>query len=346
MPADLSRHFVIAVSTRALFDLAKENHIFEIDGVDAFNAYQLDNKNECLNPGTSFRLVQAILKLNQHLPSTRQVEVVIASRNSPAITHRVTHSIAQYELPISRHKFSGGTSVVPYLKTYSTDLFLSASGDDVELAVKQGIAAAKVYGPPRRHRECKEPVLRVAFDGDAVLFSDESERINKEEGIEAFREHEQKNSSRPMGRGPMAKVLWSLTQLQRLLKGTDASIRTSLVTARDAPSHERALNTLHAWGVTVDEAAFLGGVQKADLLHAFDPHIFFDDQALHCSAACTLVPTAQVPSTLTSLNDESPPCPKCGHEMILRLAEKGKYRGKPFFGCSKYPKCIATLPLP
>lgn len=216
------------------------------------------------------------------------------SRNSGDTSLRIFNSIKHYELDITRAALTGGASLAPYLQAYKVDLFLSADENDVQSAVDVGVAAGVIYSPPRQRVE-KTDQIRVAFDGDAVLFSDESERIYQEQGLEAFLEHEATNALKPLPEGPFAKLLKSLSALQNEFENGTPPIRVALVTARNAPAHERAIRTLRAWNVRVDEAHFLGGVSKSEVLHAFGAHIFFDDQEGHVQSASKLVPAARVP---------------------------------------------------
>jgi 5'-nucleotidase len=293
MPADLSKSLVIGISSRALFDLEEANTVFEKEGEEAYAKYQHTREDEILQPGTGFRLVQAILALNGKVRGTRKAEVVVTSRNSPATSMRLFRSIAHYGLDIQRAALTGGTPVVRYLKPFCVDLYLSAYEDDVREALQAGFAAAVIYGVP------KEPIdpfqeLRIAFDGDNVLFGGESEEIYQSQGFEGFLAHEQEYQTRPLADGPFAKFLRTLAALQSDRSYERPPVRTALITARSMPTHLRVLNTFRAWGINVDEAFFMGGVSKTGILQAFRPHIFFDDQESHCRPASSVVPTARV----------------------------------------------------
>lgn len=297
MSYDLAEKLVIGVSSRALFDLSYENEIFEKEGVEAYRAYQREHENECLKPGPGFALVQALLKLNERSGSEKKVEVIVMSRNSADTSLRVFHSIREHGLPITRAVLVSGASLAPYLEAFHTDLFLSAHEDDVQSAIDCGIAAGIICSDGIHTYDSGQipSQIRIAFDGDAVIFSDESERIFKEHGLEAFEENERMQAQNPLKEGPFAGFLRLLSDLQKEYSQEEAPIRTALVTARSAPAHERVIRTLRAWDVRVDEAFFLGGVSKRDFLKAFGAHIFFDDQAVHTQAASEVVPSARVP---------------------------------------------------
>lgn len=294
MPYDLSNPLVIGISSRALFDLEEENRIFEQQGLPAYEEYQLLHENDVLPKGPAFPLVEAFLGLNA-LQKERLVEVIVMSRNSPNTSLRIFNSMAHYGLDISRAALSGGAPIAPYLHAFETDLFLSAYRPDVQQAIDSGIAAGMIL-TGNTPQLSPRGQIRIAFDGDAVLFSSDSERIFQSGGLEAFSDYEAKKADIPMDEGPFAKFLKTIAHIQARFENKDASpIRTALVTSRGAPAHERAIKTLRQWGVRVDEAFFLGGVRKRDVLSAFGAHIFFDDQIVHAEGASDLVPSAVVP---------------------------------------------------
>ena len=294
LPYDFSEYLVIGVSSRALFDLSVEDELFRRDGLKAYIAYQLAHEDDILQPGAAFPLVKAILGLNQLVPGKRKAEVVVMSRNSAETSLRIFNSIQHHGLDITRASLSGGQPLAPYLGGYKVDLFLSADEADVQTAVNAGVAAGVIYAPPDQKTQ-QVSQIRIAFDGDAVLFSDESERIYQEQGLEAFLAHEAENSRKPLPEGPFAKLLRALSELQSEFDPENSPIRTALVTARNSPAHERVIRTLRAWKVRIDEAHFLGGARKAEILGAFGAHIFFDDQHGHCEPASRFVPSARVP---------------------------------------------------
>ncbi len=309
------RKMVIGVSSRALFDLTLENEIFEQQGVEAYCRYQIEHEQDILKPGPGFRLIRSLLRLNEYSREGNLVEVIIMSRNSPDSSLRVFNAIAHYGLEITRSVLVSGASLAPYLEAFHTDLFLSAYEDDVQSAIDSGIAAGIICTEHRvsesqaehAQRNAKgasreEAVLfggefqiRIAFDGDAVLFTDESEMIFKEKGLNAFEENERMHAREPLAEGPFAQFLKKLSDLQRELGTENCPIRTALVTSRSAPAHERVIRTMRSWNVRVDEAFFLGGLEKKDVLKAFGAQIFFDDQSVHTSSAAQSVPAARVP---------------------------------------------------
>jgi len=293
MGLDLSDVLVIGISSRALFDLEDSNDLFEEEGLDAYRAHQLENEQEVLEKGTAFALVEALLHLNT-LSEKKLVEVIVMSRNSPDTGLRVFNSINHYKLDISRAAFSGGTSLSPYLSAFNVDLFLSKSDEDVQAAIDSGVAAASLYAPPT-DQQIERDKIRIAFDADAVIFSEESEHIYKSQGLEAFLAHEKANVNTPMKEGPFAKLLMTLSFLQKHFPKGASPVRIAIVTARNSPAHERVVQTLRTWGVTVDEAFFLGGLSKDQILQAYRAHIFFDDQETHLEDTSKLVPSGKVP---------------------------------------------------
>lgn len=291
MPYDLSEYLVVGVSSRALFDLRTEDEIFEKQGLEAYTQYQIAHEEEILRPGAGFGLVRAILSLNRLVPDRRVSEVIIMSRNSADTSLRIFNSIRHYGLDIGRAALTSGASLVPYLRAFEVDLFLSAHEKAVQAAVDAGVAAAQIYPTPPEAPGPEEQI-RIAFDGDAVLFSEESELIYQSQGLDAFQAHEEVNARKPLPEGPFAKLLTILSLLQR--EHPDA-IRTALVTSRGSPAHERVIRTLRAWDVRIDEAFFLGGAPKHEILTAFGPHIYFDDQDVHIRDTSAEVAVARVP---------------------------------------------------
>jgi len=295
MGVDLSKYLVIGISSRALFDLSVEDEIFKSQGVKAYSDYQIEHEDEILKPGIAFSLIKAILHLNEITEGKRKTEVIIMSRNSADTSLRIFNSIEHYELDISRAALTSGNSLVPYLEAFSIDLFLSAEEVDVQDAIDAGIAAGLIYESSTSYETERIEQIRIAFDGDAVLFSEESELIYQEKGLEAFLENEKKNAENPLPEGPFAKLLKTLSFLQAQFEADSNPIRTALVTARNSPAHKRVILTLRNWGVRIDEAFFMGGVSKENILKAFGAHIFFDDQDVHLKDASKQVPSAKVP---------------------------------------------------
>lgn len=292
---NLDNKLVVGISSRALFDLEYENSIYEEQGLQAYLEYQRNHEQDILKPGTAFPLIRALHKLNDG--DEQLVEIIIMSKNSADTSLRIFNSIEHYGLDISRAALVGGNKIAPYLSAFRTGLFLSANEEDVQEAIDAGVAAGLICSHGDLNISADEEIhqIRIAFDGDAVIFSDESEKIFKSQGLEAFEAHERLNARKPLPEGPFAKLLATISRVQKKFSTDDMPIRTALVTARNAPAHERVIRTLMAWGVRIDEAFFLGGVQKSDFLKAFGAHIFFDDQAVHTEPASRLVPAARVP---------------------------------------------------
>ncbi|RMH71223.1 MAG: 5'-nucleotidase [Gemmatimonadetes bacterium] len=294
MAVDLSNSLVIGISSRALFALENENKIFEEQGLEAYRQYQREHEDQILEPGTAFPLIKALLELNKLDPNRRVVDVIVTSRNSPDLGLRIFNSIEHYQLDIIRAAFTGGASLAPYLAAFNLDLYLSKSEKDVQAAINAGYAAALLYDPPTGY-DAYPDQIRIAFDADAVLFSEESERVYQEQGLEAFVAHERERAKQPLPAGPFAKLLKVLSLLQFDLDADHPPVRIAIVTARGSPAHERVIRTLREWDVRVDEAFFLGGLAKDSILKAFRAHIFFDDQDAHLSRTAKVVPSARVP---------------------------------------------------
>lgn len=293
---DFQKQLVVGISTRALFDMEEENKIYEEQGVKAYCDYQVAHENEPLKPGAGFALVKALLKLNERDKSDRVAEVIIMSRNSADTGLRIFNSIRYYGLDITRAALVSGASLAPYLSAFNTDLFLSADEGDVQRAIDAGIAAGIICTEHVPDMDYGKEIdqIRIAFDGDAVIFSDESEIIFKEYGVDAFQENERENAKKPLPEGPFAKLLKTISTLQKKYEG-EPPIKTALVTSRNAPAHERVIRTLRAWDVKIEESFFLGGIPKREILKAFGAHIFFDDQDIHTEVASEVVPSARVP---------------------------------------------------
>ncbi len=307
MSYSLEKKMVIGVSSRALFDLTLENEIFEREGLEAYCNYQVEHEQEVLKPGPGFRLIKALLKLNEYDGGRDLIEVVIMSHNSPNTSLRVFNSIAHYGLSITRSVLVSGASLAPYFAAFHVDLFLSACEEDVQCAIDGGIAAG-IICTENQTQEGIIPMsqaagqIRIAFDGDAVLFTDESEQIYQEKGLNAFEENERVYACKPLAEGPFAGFLKKLSGLQRKFGAEACPIRTALVTSRSAPAHERVIRTMRAWNVWVDEAFFLGGLDKREFLKAFGAQIFFDDQKVHTQSVAQAVPAARVPYRTAAVN--------------------------------------------
>jgi len=305
MSLDLSEILVIGVSTRVLFNLEKENEVYANQGIEAFRKFQLENEDELLDPGAAFYLVQSLLQLNK-IADKKIVEVVVMSRNSPETGVRVLNSIQKHYLDITRVALTGGEPLAPYIDAYDVDLFLSKDSADVQTVIdSKKCAAAVLYAPPTVFNP-KDTRVKIAFDADAVLFSDESEFRYKMEGMDAFHDYEKEHVNDPLAEGPFAKLLIKLSKIQEHLptRIEYSPLRLAIVTARNAPSHMRVIKTLRKWNVYVDEVYFLGGLAKDKVLEAFGAHIFFDDQDAHLVGASKVVPSGKVPYLTSSpLND-------------------------------------------
>ena len=284
---------VIAISSRALFDLAESHQVYEEEGLAAYQQYQIARESEPLPPGDAFSLVQKLLRLNEQLEES-PVQVILLSRNSADTGLRIFNSIKHYGLDISRAAFSGGESPYRYISAFNSHLFLSTDGADVRRALESGVAAATILHSNKAAAE--SATLKIAFDGDAVLFSDDSERIYKKDGLEAFTRNEVAAVDEPLSGGPFKPVLAALQQIQMAFPIGASPLRTCLVTARAAPAHERVVKTLRHWNIRIDESLFLGGLDKGEFLRAFDADVFFDDQQGHCDSARNHVATGHVPS--------------------------------------------------
>lgn len=296
MPIDFSDILVIGVSSRALFNLEEENEIFNTQGIEAYRKYQQDNEDNLLVPGTAFYLVKSLLELNKQADK-HIVEVIVMSRNSPETGVRMLNSIKKHDLDITRVALSGGEPLSPYIDAFDIDLFLSKDEKDVQAVIDSKVcASAMIYAPPQEFNP-EDSRVKIAFDADAVIFSDESEYRNKTEGLESFHEYESTHEDDPLNEGPFANLLIKLSKIQEHLptRIEYSPLRLAIVTARNAPSHMRVIKTLRKWNVYVDEAYFLGGLPKDKVLKAFGAHIFFDDQETHLKTTSKYVPSGKVP---------------------------------------------------
>ena len=297
MATSLDGKLVVAISSRALFDFEEENHVFEQGDDRAYMQLQLNRLDEPAKPGVAFSLVKKLLSFNS--PDRQQAEVVILSRNDPVSGMRVFRSAKHYGLAIQRGSFTRGQSPWRYLKPLNANLFLSTHLSDVRDALAAGVPAAQVYPHSAQASEAHPHELRIAFDGDAVLFSDEAERVFQDQGLDAFVQHEAQRAAVPLPGGPFKPLLAALHNMQQLgdeQKNPPIALRTALVTARSAPAHERAIRTLMDWHIDIDEAIFLGGLPKGEFLREFEPDFFFDDQTGHVESAATHVPAGHVAS--------------------------------------------------
>lgn len=295
-----SKPLTVAISSTALFDLSDSDNLYADQGLEAYRRYQIAQEDNVLERGDGFYLVEKLLNINKILGKPR-VEVILLSRNSADTGLRVFNSIRAYDLDITRAAFCGGQSPYRYIKAFGCDLFLSTYAEDVRLALEQNVAAAMLLG--RYHGHASGPsgeTLKLAFDGDSVLFSDEAEQVFQERGLDAFARSEASQAQAPLAGGPFKAFLSALHQLQQEFPEGESPIRTALVTARGAPAHERVIRTLRAWDIRLDESLFLGGMEKTEFLRAFGADIFFDDHPSHCELAADHVATGHVPHGITN----------------------------------------------
>lgn len=287
---------VVAISSRALFNLDESHKIFKEQGIEAYAKHQEQNEAVILQPGVGFSLVKKLLALNT---TKTPIDVILLSRNSADTGLRIFNTIEHYGLNISKAAFTCGESTHNLVGAFKADLFLSSNYQDVQKALESGFAAASIVGSGSQ--KSHKTQLRIAFDGDAVIFSDESERIFQEKGLTAFAENEKNSANIALKAGPFKCFLMSLQKIQSAFPATNNPIRTALVTARSAPSHKRVIHTMRQWGIRIDESFFLGGLDKGIFLKEFGADIFFDDQHQHCQSAAQYVPTGHVPNGVLSL---------------------------------------------
>ena len=300
---DARPFLTVAVSSRALFDLDHSDKVFREQGLDAYRNYQIAHENEVLAPGRGFAFVRKLLAINDLLDAPRRVDVILLSRNSPDTGLRVFNSIDEHGLDVVRAAFSSGASPYRYAEAFGCDLFLSTDAEDVARAIASGTAAATLLTEGAAAPEGDPKTLKIAFDGDAVLFDGDAERVFHERGLDEFSKAEKAAADTPMGGGPFKPFLEGLHRLQREFDDEACPIRTALVTARGAPAHKRVINTLRAWGIRLDESLFLGGHGKAAFLRAYEADVFFDDQRPNCEATKSHVATGHVPQGTGNAGD-------------------------------------------
>jgi len=300
MPYSVEGKLVVAISSRALLDFEDENRIFERDGEDAYIALQFARLDVPAREGVAFPLVKKLLAFNT--PQAQRVEVVILSKNDPVSGLRVFRSAERAGLRLERGVFTRGSNPYRYLDALKANLFLSANENDVMSALDSKVPAARVYPESAQAASRHADEVRIAFDGDAVLFSDEAERVYQKDGLDAFTRHETAHALQPLPPGPFKPLLEALQRLQAAA-GTDVPmrLRTALVTARSAQAQERAVRTLMDWNIAVDEAMFLGGLDKGAFLKAFEPDFYFDDQHGHVDSARAHVAAGHVPFGVANL---------------------------------------------
>ena len=293
-----SGKLTIAISSRALFDLQESHELFELGGLEAYSDYQVRNEDVILEPGVAFPLARKLLALNEDGVELPRVEVILLSRNSADTGLRIFNTIEHYGLNIERAAFTNGESPYKYMEAFGADLLLSTNAKDVRAALQKGYAAATILPGGASGRDSGQ--LRIAFDGDAVIFSDEAERIYQQHGLERFSHSEREAANQPLSGGPFKGVLEALHKIQSAFPIEGNPIRTALVTARSAPAHKRVVLTLREWGIRIDEALFLGGRSKGEFLKAFGADIFFDDQQVHIESAQAHVAAAHVPNGIVN----------------------------------------------
>ena len=286
---------IIGISSRALFNLDESHEIYEKEGLDSYRDYQIANEDKTLDPGEAFSLVKKILSINSFYKDKERIEVILLSRNTSDTGLRIRNSIEAHGLNISRAAFCGGESPHRYVKDFGVHLFLSSSFEDVKLAIESNVAAATIISRDgKNNTQSNDDQLKIAFDGDAVIFSDDSEKVFHEEGLDAFIENEVMATS-PLKEGPFKSFLVELNKIQNDFNANECPIRTALVTARSAPSDKRVIKTLREWGVRIDESLFLGGMSKQHFLKSFEADIFFDDQKKHIMDAIKTTASGHVP---------------------------------------------------
>jgi 5'-nucleotidase len=304
MPYSVEGKLVVAISSRALFDFEEENRVFDKDGEDAYIALQRERLETPARQGVAFPLVKKLLAFNT--PKAQRVEVVMLSKNDPVSGLRVFHSAKQAGLQIERGVFTRGRTPYQYLDALRANLFLSANESDVVSALSAGVPAARVYPESAQEASRHSNELRIAFDGDSVLFSDEAEVVYQQGGLAAFTQHETSRALQPLPPGPFKPLLDALHRLQSAAASeVPIKVRTALVTARSAPAHERAIRTLIDWKVGVDELMFLGGLEKSGFLRAFEPDFYFDDQRGHIDLARAYVAAGHVPFGVANIKKAS-----------------------------------------
>ncbi|MDY7219195.1 5'-nucleotidase [Denitrificimonas sp. JX-1] len=310
MAFDLTRRLVVGLASSALFDLSESDAVFRTKGQNIYRQYQRDHQDQPLEPGVAFPFIRRLLSLNQLNLEDPPVEVILLSRNDPDTGLRVMNSIQHHNLPITRAVFMQGCSPHSYIPAFDIELFLSANTQDIKSAVAEGYPAGKILkGEVADDRE--DTQLRIAFDFDGVLVDDEAETVYKQQDLDKFHQHEILHQNIPHNPGPLKPFLKRIAEIQQLEQekyqedpSYEPIIRVSIVTARNAPAHKRVINTMRAWGITVNEAFFMGGVEKAKVLDIMRPHIFFDDQKLHLEQAASGLPSVHIPFGIANIDGE------------------------------------------
>ncbi|MDB5053398.1 MAG: 5-nucleotidase [Bacilli bacterium] len=307
MPFRIEDKFVIAIASSALFDLKESDHIFREKGELEYRKYQREHEHVTLDMGVAFPLVRRLLGINNDSPEDQPVEVVLLSRNDPDTGLRVFNSIEDYKLPITRAVFTKGSSPFSFMEAFNASLFLSGNREDVKQAVEAGLPAGCVY-PTEFVDDYEDQELRIAFDFDGILADDSAETIYQEGALASFHHYEKLKEGEPLPAGPLKKFFAEIAKLQNrelIKKAVDPSckprIRIAIATARSAPAHKRVISTLRDWGIQVDDAFFLGGIEKGRVLKVFKPHIFFDDQIGHIEGTAKFAPSVHVPFGIANI---------------------------------------------
>ncbi len=302
MPYPISEKLVVGISSTALFDLSEEHRIYEEEGEDAFKAFQIANKDNPPGPGAAYPFIRRLLHLNTFFPDQKPVEVVILSRNDPEAGVRIMNSAKAHELDITRAVFLSGEPPYRYMPSVNACLYLSTNRDEVRAAVAEGHPAGFVLPAPPREDDLVDMQLRLAFDFDGVLVDDEAESKFADGGLPLFHHYEEENKDRPLKDGPLMQLLQNLSKIQKLEQSGEAKtnrpdkiMRVSIVTARNAPAHERMVNTMKNLGITVDELFLTGGIEKKNFLDVIQPQMFFDDQLGHLEPAAENTPCVHIP---------------------------------------------------
>ncbi|MEQ9308118.1 MAG: 5'-nucleotidase [Balneolaceae bacterium] len=310
-PFPIDRKLVVGISSNALFDLTDEDELFKSEGIEAYRIHQIENRNLALPIGPAFPFIKRFLRINEVYSDQKPVEVVLISRNSPETGIRIFNSIEEQGLDITRATFTSGDSPYEYLPSFNVSLFLSTNSEDVKKAIKTGYAAGQILQTQVVDEE-QDTALRVAFDFDSVIADDESEKVYKDKGIEAYHAYEVENVDTPHTPGPLAKFFRQLAYFQRMetkRKEEDPSyekiLETAIVTARNAPSHQRAIHTLEHWKVTVDKMFFMGGIEKKRVLEVFKPHLFVDDQESHLDESMENIALVHIPFGVANQSTDS-----------------------------------------
>jgi 5'-nucleotidase len=308
MPYPIEKKLVVAVSSRAVFDLEDANRVFDTKGTDAYRQYQVDRLDQPLAKGVAFPFIRRLLRLNELYPKQLPIEVVVLSRSSADAGQRFFRSCKHYGLDISRGAFLSGQSPYPYIGAFNTSIFLSAHSEDVISAIRAGFPAGLVF-PSTAVEDEADHELRIAFDFDGVLADDQSEKVYQEhKNLDLFHQHETEHVDKPHDAGPLKDLFTKIGYFQKLEAqrestepGYKPAVRIAIVTARNAPSNERLVTSLSSWGMSAAEIFLMGGIEKRRVLEVLKPHIFFDDQLTHIEPASQAVPSVLIPFGIANL---------------------------------------------